>query len=119
MAREFTIKVFEGWLINQTEIKTDPRYNKQLGEADDLLVQVNVTEFSGVSPTFVSIYDKSNDNVFGKDENTYTSATITAVFQYFYPITGMVNGGFGWFGFKMGQASTKAYIQVFVTGRSK
>ena len=86
---------------------------------DSLKFQVNVSDFAGASPTVVVTYYSSSDNVYFVVEKTLTSGAISAAGQYHFTVdtAGFLNGAFGRVGVKRGQASTKAYVQIFVTGR--
>jgi hypothetical protein len=120
MPKSLNAKVFEGWVGNQVEIFTDAALNAALGAPDSLKFQLNVTDYSGASPTVVVTYYSSCDNVYFNSEKVYTTAIIAGVTQYFFTVdtAGFQNGGFGRVGIKMGQASTKAYCQLFTTGRT-
>jgi hypothetical protein len=119
MAKIFNIKLFEGWVPDTGEISIDAALFAILGQADTLKFQVNVSEFSGTTPTVLVTYYSSIDNVYFNQEKQQTTGTITTVGRYFFTTdtAGFVNGGFGKVTVKMANGSSKAYIQVFATGR--
>lgn len=123
MGKAFNILVFDGWIVNSTEISTDPSLAATLGSADELRFQINVTEASGTTPSVVTNYYLSNDNVHFDTATpaiAFTTPALVAPAQYFWSSSAnWVNGGFGRVGVKMGQSATKAYVRVYVAGRTR
>lgn len=116
-------KAFAGVINDQTNTYyTDPELNGRLGQAEKYLVELKGSNIQG-SPTATVSLEGSNDGVNWIIRNSTVisggAVSTTPIWGIDNGSTGVVVGGrFARFGIKLAVASTSAYIELWVTGRT-
>ena len=121
MPRLYTLLVFDGTIRGTAEVYTSPQHNDALGRADDCVIEYEVSEASGGSPTLTvkHYHSCSQEDGAWKLKNTVFSAVSLSSLPV-RDTTGSAGdfAGFARLGFTLGGSTPVARLRVWVTGRS-
>ena len=120
----FSELVFDAFVRGTTEVYSAPQFNETLGKADDIVLEVEVEEAAGSSPTVtVAHYHSISGKGFAASSGTALFNLIDISAPPYRDVKTQSGplGGLGRIGVKLGASSgtPTARVRVWAVGRSK
>ncbi len=119
MARLFNLKVFDEYIEGTSTYTSSHELNDTLGRADALVVQADVMNSSGTTPTLTLKYWHSNDGRSFVTQSTLINAADISSTPYQTIVdtgTGHL-AAFGRLELSLGGTTPAAYVRITVCGR--
>jgi len=116
-----TVVLFEGVVTGTGPVYSDPRLSSLLARADEMAVQISLSNITGGSPTVTLVYQATCNGTVWDNRQTLLNAVPlgSSTYDSMEDATGFVNASQGRFELSFGGTGPTAFVRIMAALRSK